>query len=174
MDSFRSRIIGILDSLRQSGDDVNHFKISFSFEELYDILIARSNFKSVFLVPQQKRIFKEVSEEASVILPLHDFIIKGFIIRAIKNWQLTHNQPIIILTKKNLQERFKIGAKILREAIDRIGNAFYMSDKTMKRNLLNEAFHVMIERYEEQLSLERFIDNPDNQDCLMNYKDTRI
>ena len=168
----RMRLITVINNLQKMSEYLSEIKVTLSFDEKLDI--AYQDLDNIYLDESQKMMLRDISKEATAIVPLHDFIIRGFILRAIKHWQLTYQQPIMIFTQLNRFKRFKAGVEILSKAKDGISKAFYIPNKKVKHLLICEMFQVMIERYEELLSIQSLINNSDIQDYFINYEDTSV
>ncbi|MHA2247213.1 MAG: hypothetical protein ACXADY_19865 [Candidatus Hodarchaeales archaeon] len=168
----RIQIIKFLDNLKQLSEELSHFKITPStYKERFNR--ARSKLDHSFLEKTQRMMLYDISREASGIVPLHDFIIRGCILRSIRNWQLTHDQPVMVLTKMNQTDRFRAGAEIINHAKNTISAALYISNKKEKKFLLDKMYQIMLERYEEFLSLQSLVDNPDIQDHFIDSNEIR-
>ena len=152
----RIQIIDIMKSLQSCVENGNHYKINpFSFEEIFEL--AKSDLNLIYLDTTQKMMLLDISREVCGIVPLHDFVIRGFILRAIVNWQMSYKQPIIVLTKMNRLERFKIGVGILNDAKNLISKGIYINTKKVKHLTICNMYQAMLDRYEELLSVQETV-----------------
>ncbi len=152
----RIQIIDLMKSLQSCVEISNHYKINpFSFEEIFEL--AKSDLNLIYLDTTQKMMLLDISREVCGIVPLHDFIIRGFIFRAIRNWQMSCKQPIIVLTKMNRLERFKIGVDILNDAKNLISKGIYINNKKVKQLTICNMYQTMLDRYEELLSVHETV-----------------
>lgn len=162
----RIQIIKFLDILKQLSEEINYFNIPpLTYKERFSK--ARLKLNHTYLEKTQRMMLHDISREVSGIVPLHDFIIRGCILRSIKNWQLVHDQPVMVLTKMNRTFRFKAGVEILNDAKNKISAALYISNKIEKSLLIDKMYQIMLERYEEFLSLQRLVDDPDIQNYFI-------
>jgi hypothetical protein len=123
--------------------------------------MAKDNYESVFLLPFQKILFNELSQEISGMLPLNDYVIRGFIMRGIRKWQKNHSQPIMSLDKLDPTANLKAMAEIFDCAIKNMGNALFIHRKDEKEKILKEVFMKVLDFYEEVSSLQSLVENPD-------------
>ncbi|MFX1284106.1 MAG: hypothetical protein ACFFB5_10645 [Promethearchaeota archaeon] len=138
-----------------------------SFEER--ISLAKENLNIIYLTPDQREIADEIAKEVASMMPLSDFVIRGFLWRAIRKWQQTYNQPIALVSKMNRTTQFRVGIEILNFFRFFLTRAIYIPNKKLKRQYLDEIIRKTSEYYEELLSVQAFLNNPDNEEILLDY-----
>ncbi len=134
------------------------------------ILKASKDLNLVFLTDEQRTLYHEIAKEMASMVPFSDYIIRGFLWRAIKKWQQKHNKPIAIVSQTNRTEQFKAGMEILNITIEFMNRAIYLSDKKLKRHFFAEFSRRISEYYDELLSVQAFLNNSDNEEILLEYE----
>ncbi len=102
--------------------------------------------------------------------PFSDFIIRGFLLRAIREWQIVHNKPIVSASRMNRLEQLQIGIEILNHAKPLLSRASYIPDRKLKKQFIDEIMRVTSEYYEELLSVHSFFNNPDNHEQIIDFE----
>ncbi len=146
--------------IRQSISDLNAalnwFKVDEpSYEEIFKIAIT--NLRHVLLSRGQEIIIKEIANEICGFVPLHDYVIMGFIKRGIVNWQTKAKKPIISLLKANPLEKIQAMSFIFTYAGCKISRTIYSQNKEWKEQLRRNVHLVALERYEEAISVQNLI-----------------
>lgn len=149
-------------SVRMSLNDLNAalnwFKLDEpSYDEIFKIAI--SNLEHVLLSSSQEILLKEIAEDLCGFVPLHDYVIMGFIKRGIIRWQSKTQKPIVSLLKLNPLENIQAMSFIFTYAGCHICRAIYSRNKEWKEQLRRNIFLVAIERYEEAISVQNLINN---------------
>lgn len=148
---------------------LSRFKIPpISFEER--ISHASENLNLIYLTTDQRTIVDEIAKEMARMIPFSDFIIRGFLWRAIRLWQQTHNQSIFLVSRKSRTEQFRVGIEILNYTRQYLSRAMYIPDRKLKKQFLDEIIRQTSEYYEELLSVQAFLNNPDNEEILLDYE----
>ena len=139
-----------------------------TFKEI--ILKASKDLDLIFLTDEQRTLYHEIAKEMASMVPFSDFVIRGFLWRAIKKWQKKHNKPIALVSRTNRTEQFKTGMEILKITQCIMSRAIYIPDKKLKRNFLIEITRRISEYYDELLSVQAFLNNSDNEEILLDYE----
>ncbi len=134
------------------------------------ILKASKDLNLVFLTDEQRTLYHEIAREMASMVPFSDYIIRGFLWRAIKKWQRKHNKPIAIVSQTNRTEQFRTGMDILNIAMEFMNRAIYMPDKKSKRHFLAEIIRRISDYYDELLSVQAFLNDSDNEEILLEYE----
>ncbi|MHA1967172.1 MAG: hypothetical protein ACW964_05165 [Candidatus Hodarchaeales archaeon] len=147
-------------SIRMSINDLNAalnwFKVDEpSYDEIFKIAI--SNLGYVLLSRSQEIILKEITKELCGFVPLHDYVIMGFIKRGIIMWQSRTQKPIVSLLKVNPLENIQAMSFIFTYASCHICKAIYSRNKEWKEQLRRKIFLLAIEYYEEAFSVQNLI-----------------
>jgi hypothetical protein len=108
------------------------------------IRLAKENLNEIYLTEYQRWIVNEIAEELAAIVPFNDFALRGFLLRSIKKWQLR-----------------------LRDQLNR---AIFIPDKKLKKKFLDEIYRRMVELYEELISVCTFLNNPTNQEYIIDFE----
>lgn len=132
--------------------------------------LAKENLNEIYLTEDQRRIVNEISQELATLVPLNEFSLRGFILRSIKKWQLRHKLPIILASKMNRIEQINVGLEILGYLKEFLNRAIYIPNKELKKRFLNEIHRRMLELYEEILSVSAFLNDPMNQEYIINFE----
>ena len=104
----KGNVINVLTESRELQKYISQFNLPpKSTEEL--ISEAKKDLNLVFLTLEQKVIVNEICTEIAGFIPFNDYVIRGFINRGIREWQIIHNQPIAILSQMTRNEQFKAG-----------------------------------------------------------------
>lgn len=139
-----------------------------SYDEIYHQTKSDPNY--VFLSKEQKSMLNEIVEEVCAMVPFHDFVVRGFIIRGIINWQNNTRKPIFSLSRMNPLEKLQTMSKILTYMSTHICNAIYSPNKGWKEQLKSEIFRKAIECYEEYATAQNlFLNNPILEDLDFNH-----
>lgn len=137
---------------------LNWFKLDEpTYDEIFKMGI--SNLVHVLLSRSQEIILKEITEELCGFVPLHDYVIMGFIKRGITYWQSKTQKPIVSLLKVNSLENIQAMSFIFTYASCHISRAIYSQNKEWKEQLRRTVFLFAIERYEEAISVQNLIFN---------------
>ncbi|MFX1517384.1 MAG: hypothetical protein ACFFC6_13855 [Promethearchaeota archaeon] len=136
-----------------------------SFQER--VILANKNLNRIYLTSTQRMIIDEISKELAALVPFHDFVIRGFIWRAIRLWQNKNGLPIILVAKMDKLAQFKIGIEILDCIKLYLHRAMFIPDKQMKKKFINEVIREISEFYEEILAALAFLDDPNNEEILL-------
>ncbi|UCG02867.1 MAG: hypothetical protein JSW11_02540 [Candidatus Heimdallarchaeota archaeon] len=148
---------------------LSHFNLPpISYQE--KVLRAKKNLNIIYLTSTQRGIIEEISKEMSSLLPFHDFVIRGFLWRSIRQWQRKHNQPIILVAGMDRVRQFRVGIEILNFTRQYLNRAMYVPNKKLKKRFLNDVFRKISEYYEELLAVRAFINDPDNEEILLDYE----
>lgn len=139
-----------------------------SFQE--KTLLAEKDLNAIYLTPAQRKIIDEISREMAALVPLHDFIIRGFFWRAIRRWQHENTKPIILVARMDRVAQFRIGIDIFNYMKYYLSRAMYIPNKKLKKKFLNEVFRKISEYYEELLAAQTFLNDPDNEEILLDYE----
>ncbi|MFX0052654.1 MAG: hypothetical protein ACFE8U_15355 [Candidatus Hermodarchaeota archaeon] len=134
------------------------------------IQLAKENLNDIFLTEDQKKIAEEIIEELTAIVPLHDFVLKGFLWRSIKKWQLRYSQPIILVSFMNRNEQLNVGLEILSYLQNYLSRAMFIPDKNLKKQFLEEIYRRLVDLYEELLSVCTFLNDPANQEYILDFE----
>jgi hypothetical protein len=160
-------------------------KIIVSSNDLYDVCsqfnlpefpiekrikLAKKDLKRLYLTKDLKLVINEIIEELTYIIPLEDFILKGVFWRAITQWQLKHSEPILVAMQKDRTEQFKIGIEILGYVRILLARSIFLPNKKQKKLFLDEVFRKSVELLEELLSVLDFLNNPDNQEYIIDFE----
>ena len=131
---------------------LNQLLKSFKLNIDQNIIVERRMDLTIILpTSRQKFILNELCRELTAILPFNDFIIRGFILRAIKSWQLDSNKSIAGIESLIRQEQMIIWSKVLEYTIPNINLALRIPDKKLKEIFLYDYFRIAIEFIEEFL-----------------------
>ncbi len=133
------------------------------------ILQASKNLNFIFLTYEQQTLFSEIAKEMASMIPFSDYVIKGFLWRAIKMWQQKHNKPIAVVSQMNRTEQFRTGMEILTVTMELMKRAIFIPDKKLKRHFLDEITRRISEYYDELLSVQAFLNNSDNEEIMLDY-----
>ena len=139
-----------------------------SFEE--QVRQAENDLNLIFLTSTQRMIIDELTKELAALVPFHDFVIRGFLWRAIRSWQHKNAQPIILVALMGKRDQFRIGIEILNQLKSYLNRAMYIPNKKLKRRFLNEIMRKICEFYEELLAAQAFLEDPNNEDILLDYE----
>ncbi len=139
-----------------------------SFEER--ITQASENLNFIYLTTNQRTIIYEIAKEMAGMIPFGDFIIRGFLWRAIRLWQQKHNQPIALVSQMNRIKQFRVGIEILNYAKQHLSRAMYIPDKNLKKRFLDDIIRQTSEYYEELLSVQAFLNDPENEEILLDHE----
>lgn len=131
---------------------------------------AEGNLNLIFLSPDQRIIVNEIAKEMAGMIPFSDFIIRGFLLRAIREWQIVHNKPIVSASRMNRSKQLQIGIEILNYAKPILSRASYIPDRKLKKQFIDEIIRVTSEYYEELLSVQAFFNNPDNHEQILDFE----
>ncbi|MHA2304844.1 MAG: hypothetical protein ACXACU_05570 [Candidatus Hodarchaeales archaeon] len=134
------------------------------------IEIAEKDLNFVYLSSDLKFMFDEIIEEIMPMIPLEDFIIKGIFWRAIKKWQIKYQMPILATINFNRSVQLRFGAEILNDVCILLNRSLISPNKQRKKALLNEINRKIIELYEELLSVMYFLNNPLNQEYIIDFE----
>ena len=139
-----------------------------SFEER--ISQASKNLNFIYLTTNQRTIVYEIAKELAGMIPFGDFIIRGFLWRVIRQWQKKHNQPIALVSQMNRTEQFRIGIEILNNTRQLLSRAMFIPDKNLKKRFLDDIIRQTSEYYEELLSVQAFLNDPENEEILLDHE----
>ncbi|MFW9903958.1 MAG: hypothetical protein ACFFFH_06460 [Candidatus Thorarchaeota archaeon] len=139
-----------------------------SFE--HRVIHAKKNLKLIYLTSTQRIIIDEITKELAALVPFHDFVIRGFLWRAIRSWQHKNTQPIITVAQMDRRDQFRIGIEILDHLKFYLSRAMYIPDKVLKRRYINEVIRNISEFYEELLAAQAFLDDPDNEEIILDHE----
>jgi hypothetical protein len=134
------------------------------------IQLAKENLNEIYLTEDQRKIADEIVEELAAFVPLHDFVLRGFLWRSIKKWQLRYNQTIILVSFMNRNEQLNVGLEILSYLQNYLSRAMYIPDKMLKKQYLEEIYRRLVDLYEELLSVCTFLNDPVNQEYLIEFE----
>ncbi|MHA2030874.1 MAG: hypothetical protein ACW99Q_15960 [Candidatus Kariarchaeaceae archaeon] len=123
------------------------------------IVEKRMDLNLILPTARQKCILNELCRELTAILPFNDFIIRGFILRAIKSWQLDSNKPIAEIVNLTKQKQLIIWSEVLEYTIPNINLALRIPDKKLKELFLYDYFRIAIEFIEEFLIVDEIFVN---------------
>ncbi|MFX0207449.1 MAG: hypothetical protein ACFFDT_15780 [Candidatus Hodarchaeota archaeon] len=166
--NIQTKSLELILASRKMQEILLQFQLPVSFEER--ISQAKENLNFIYLTPGQRKIADEITKEVAGMIPLSDFVIRGFLWRAIRQWQQTHKQPIALVSKMNRIAQFGVGIEILNSVRHFLSRAIYIPDKKLKRQYLDEIICKTSEYYEELLSVQAFLNNPDNEEILLDYE----
>jgi hypothetical protein len=139
-----------------------------SFEKR--IAKASENLNLIYLTNTQRTIVNEIAKEIAGMISFGDFIIRGFLWRAIRLWQKNHNQPIALVSQMNRTEQFRAGIEILNYTKQFLSRAMYIPDKNLKKRFLEDIMRKISEYYEELLSVQTFLNDPENEEILLDHE----
>jgi hypothetical protein len=166
IENLKNQTRSIIIAPNEISEICQQFKLpALSFDER--IQIAWDNLDLIFLTDEQKAIITEIAQEMSSMTPFEDFVIRGFIYRAIKEWQLSNNRPILVMAKMNKTEQLKIGNDILKSVKNKLERAIFITDRKLKSNALDELFDKSYKLYEELLAALSVITNPVNEEAIL-------
>ena len=131
---------------------------------------AEENLNLIFLTPDQRIIANDIAKEMAGMIPFSDFVIRGFLWRAIREWQIAHKKSIASASRMNRTEQLQIGIEILNYAKPLLSRASYIPDRKLKKQFIDEIMRVTSEYYEELLSVHSFFNNPDNHEQILDFE----
>lgn len=134
------------------------------------IEMAEKDLNYVYLSSDLKLIINEIVEEIMPIIALEDYVIKGIFWRAIKKWQLKYQLPLLSIITSDRSEQLRFGVEILDYVCILLGRSIFCPNKRMKEALLKEVNWKIIELFEELLSVLHFLNNPQNQEYIIDFE----
>jgi len=142
----------------------NNIKLpEISYED--QLIKAKEELTFVKLLPEQKVIFTELAHKICSLLPLPEVVVMGYFWRVIKEWQVNHKEPIMILMKMDPLKRIRIMDPILKTVVMSMGKSIYIPNRNLKYKFLYQLYCNLLDYYEEMNIISRFIDN--NSDELL-------
>lgn len=155
--NINDRSLSIILSLNELNSVIKKYQIQEpSYEEKYSE--AEKDLFGLFLDDNLEILIKEITEELCGLVPLHDYMIMGFIKRGIKKWQIRTSTPILAFKKMDPHEKFQVISDILAFTSLHMAKAIYSRDKQWKEQMKLKIFHCAIETYEEVISAQDLID----------------
>ena len=118
----------------------------FSFD-LKAIEAAEEEYQNVQPEPLQKKIIEELSEIISKYILISELAIRGFIILAIRKWQMEEKKLVADIMSLNPEERIIEVVKIIRNCRGFLLNAMI---KREQQKELDESINQVIEFYKEK------------------------
>lgn len=134
------------------------------------IEIAEKDLNGVYLSSDLKLMINEIVEEIMSMIALEDYIIKGIFWRAIRRWQIKNQAPLLSTITSNRSEQLRFGVEILDYVCILLGRSIFCPNKQKKKALLNEINQKIVELYEELLSVMGFLNNPLNQEYIIDFE----
>ena len=169
MNAIKDATIQIITSSRK----IQSVCAQFNFPELpleKRIEIAEKDLNFVYLSSDLKLIIDEIVEEIMPMIALEDYVIKGIFWRAIKRWQLKNQVPLLSIITSERSEQLRFGAEILDYVCILLGRSIFCPNKKIKKALLNEVNWKIIELFEELLSVIHFLNDPLNQEYIIDFE----
>ncbi|MHA2226580.1 MAG: hypothetical protein ACXAC8_15325 [Candidatus Hodarchaeales archaeon] len=166
MDNIQEKSLNILISKEKITHNLSQIRIpNDSLQQKIDQ--ARKDFNIILLTDHQKTLLNEILREMAGLLPFNVFVIRGFLLRAIRNWQILNNLVIAECIRMNRVDQFKVGIEILQLIRPYLNRALIMRDKRAKIQFIEEVIFQITEFYHELLSVQAFLNNPDNEEILL-------
>lgn len=134
------------------------------------VIRAQKDLNNIYLTSTQRMIIDEISRELASLVPFHDFVIRGFLWRAIRLWQRKNGLPIILVARMDRLAQFRIGIEILNYFKLYLNRAMFIPDLKIKKKFTNEVLRKISEYYEELLAALAFLKNPINEEILLDYE----
>lgn len=139
-----------------------------SFQD--QVIQAQKDLNYIYLTSIQRTLIDEIVKELAALVPFHDFVIRGFLWRAIRLWQKKNGLPIILVAQMEKLDQFKIGIEILGYFKIYLNRAMYIPNIKMKKKFINEVLRKISEFYEELLAAQAFLEDPDNEEILLDHE----
>ncbi|MFX0185361.1 MAG: hypothetical protein ACFE95_19945 [Candidatus Hodarchaeota archaeon] len=169
LEDMKETTLNIIIAAKNISDACSQLKLPpMPFKE--KIRLAKENLSDIYLTEDQRKITDEIIKELAAIIPIHDFALRGFLWRSIKKWQLRYNLPIILISYMDRNEQISVGLEILGYLRDYLSRAIFIPDKKLKKRYLEEIYRRMADLYEELLSVCTFLNDPLNQEYILDFE----
>ena len=115
--------------------------------DLKAIEAAEKEYRNVQPEPIQKKIIEEIAEITSKYISISELAIRGFIILAIRKWQMEKSKLVTDITKMDPKERIIEVVKIIENCRGFLMKAIINREQQEE---LNESINHVIEFYKEK------------------------
>ena len=134
------------------------------------VIQAQKDLNHIYLTSIQRMIIDEISRELVSLVPFHDFVIRGFLWRTIRLWQHKNGLPIILVARMDRLAQFRIGIEILDFFKLYLYRTMFIPEIKMKKKFINEVIRKISEFYEELLTAQAFLEDPNNEEIILDHR----